>query len=157
MCFYYLSGTITNIGKIMRYAFAILFAIAAVLCCNNLFAQQQQEEKSPEEMAILEADKLEKQLQLSGPQLFYVDSTLRHNYMALSDDMNALKERGSQDYSSYQTIRDKWIQKTIDAFKGILDEQQYIKYLKYLGKGQEYKKGKDGKYYLKEELKKKKK
>ena len=45
----------------------------------------------------------------------------------------------------------------MDAFKGILDEQQYIKYLKYLGKGQEYKRGKDGKYYLKEDLKKKKK
>lgn len=141
----------------MRYAFAILFTIAAMLCCNSLFAQQQEEEKSPEEMAIIEADKLEKQLLLSGSQLFYVDSILRHNYMALSDDMNALKERGSQDYNSYTTTREKWIQKTIDAFKVVLDEQQYIKYLKYLGKGQEYKKGKDGKYYLKEDLKKNKK
>jgi hypothetical protein len=140
----------------MRYAFAILFTIAAMLCCNTVFAQEQ-EEKSPEEMAIIEADKLEKQLQLSGAQLFYVDSVLRHNYMALGDDMAALKARGSQDFNSYKTTREKWIQKTIDAFKIILDEQQYIKYLKYIGKGQEYKKGKDGKYYLKEDLKKKKK
>ncbi len=157
MCFYYLSGIITNIVKIMRYVFAFLFTIAAMLCCNDGFAQEQQEEKSPEEMAILEADKLETQLELSGAQLFYVDSILRHNFVALSDDMAALKARGSQDYNSYNTTREKWIQKTIDAFKEILDEQQYIKYLKYLGKGQEYKKGKDGKYYLKEELKKKKK
>lgn len=140
----------------MRYAFAILFTIAAMLCCNTVFAQEQ-EEKSPEEMAIIEADKLEKQLQLSGAQLFYVDSVLRHNYMALGDDMAALQARGSQDFNSYKTTREKWIQKTIDAFKIILDEQQYIKYLKYIGKGQEYKKGKDGKYYLKEDLKKKKK
>ena len=39
--------------------------------------------------------------------------------------------------------------------KKVLDEQQFIKYLKYMGKGKEYKKGKDGKYYLKSELKKK--
>ena len=129
----------------------------AFLCSTQLSAQQQPEQKSPEEMAIDEANKLEKELMLNGAQLFYVDSTLRNNFMGLSDDMQALRTRGSQDMNSYNTIREKWISKTMEAFKGILDEQQYIKYLKYLGKGQEYKKGKDGKYHLKEDLKKKKK
>jgi hypothetical protein len=129
----------------------------AFLCSTQLSAQQQPEQKSPEEMAIDEANKLEKELMLNGAQLFYVDSTLRNNFMGLSDDMQALRTRGSQDMNSYNTIREKWINKTMEAFKGILDEQQYIKYLKYLGKGQEYKKGKDGKYHLKEDLKKKKK
>lgn len=141
----------------MRYALACIFTIAAFLCSTNLFAQQQPEQKSPEEMAIDEANKLERELSLNGAQLFYVDSILRHNFMGLSDDMAALRARGSQDVTSYSTTRDKWINKTMEAFKGILDEQQYIKYLKYLGKGSEYKKGKDGKYYLKEDLKKKKK
>jgi hypothetical protein len=129
----------------------------AFLCSTQLSAQQQPEQKSPEEMAIDEANKLEKELMLNGAQLFYVDSTLRNNFMGLSDDMQALRTRGSQDMNSYNTVREKWINKTMEAFKGILDEQQYIKYLKYLGKGQEYKKGKDGKYHLKEDLKKKKK
>lgn len=141
----------------MKYVLSCIIAIAAFCCCNTLYAQEQEEQKTPEEMAIIEADKLEKELLLSGSQLFYVDSILRHNFVGLGDDMAALRARGSQDMESYKTTREKWIQKTIDAFKGILDEQQYIKYLKYLGKGQEYKKGKDGKYYLKEELKKKKK
>ena len=39
---------------------------------------------------------------------------------------------------------------------GILDEQQYIGYLKGIGRGKEYKKGKDGLYYKKEELAKQK-
>jgi hypothetical protein len=129
----------------------------AFLCSTQLSAQQQPEQKSPEEMAIDEANKLEKELMLNGAQLFYVDSTLRNNFMGLSDDMQALRTRGSQDMNSYNTVREKWINRTMEAFKGILDEQQYIKYLKYLGKGQEYKKGKDGKYHLKEDLKKKKK
>lgn len=141
----------------MKYVLSCIIAMAAFFCCNSAYAQQQEEQKSPEEMAIIEADKLEKELLLSGTQLFYVDSILRANFMGLGDDMAALRARGSQDVDSYTTTREKWIQKTIDAFKVVLDEQQYIRYLKYLGKGQEYKKGKDGKYYLKEELKKKKK
>ena len=157
MCFYYLSAINTNIVKIMRYALTCIFTIMAFLCSTQLSAQQQPEQKSPEEMAIDEANKLEKELMLNGAQLFYVDSTLRNNFMGLSDDMQALRTRGSQDMNSYNTVREKWINKTMEAFKGILDEQQYIKYLKYLGKGQEYKKGKDGKYHLKEDLKKKKK
>ncbi|MBQ7772910.1 MAG: hypothetical protein IJ383_02405 [Bacteroidales bacterium] len=141
----------------MREAFVCILAIAALFFTNPLAAQQQEEQKSPEEMAIIEAEKLEKELGLTGSQLFFVDSIMRANFTGLSDDMEALRGRGSQDLDSYTTTREKWIQKTIDAFKLVLDDQQYIKYLKYLGKGKEYKKGKDGKYYLKEDLKKQKK
>ena len=140
----------------MKHFLACIFTLASLMMSVQMFAQQQQEQKSPEEMAITEANRLENLLKLDGAQLFYVDSILRHNYMALSDDMQALQSRGSQDINSYTTTKDKWIQKTIDAFKGVLDEQQYIMYLKYLGRGKDYKKGKDGKYYLKEDLKKKK-
>ena len=140
----------------MKNTLALLFAFAALFIFSPLAAQQQPE-KSPEEYAIEEADRLEKELKLNGTQMFYVDSILRANFTSLQEDMERLKERGSEDYDTYTVTREKWIQKTMDSFKGILDEQQYIKYLKYLGKGKEYKKGKDGKYYLKEDLKKKKK
>ena len=140
----------------MKYTMSILLAIAALFIFSPLAAQEQPQ-KSPEEMAIEEADRLEKELMLNGSQLFYVDSVLRANFLGLQEDMETLRGRGSEDYDSYNTVREKWIQKTIDSFKGILDEQQYIRYLRYLGKGKEYKKGKDGKFYLKEELKKKKK
>lgn len=140
----------------MKNTLALLFAFAALFIFSPLAAQQQPE-KSPEEYAIEEADRLEKELNLNGTQMFYVDSILRANFISLQEDMERLKERGSEDYNAYTVTREKWIQKTMDSFKGILDEQQYIQYLKYLGKGKEYKKGKDGKYYLKEDLKKKKK
>ena len=157
MCFYYLSAVITNIDKKMKHPLAFVFTIIALMCCTQLSAQQQQEQKSPEEMAIDEANKLEKSLMLSGAQLFYVDSILRHNFVALSDDMTALRERGSQDMNSYTVTREKWINKTSEAMKLVLDDQQYIRYLKHIGRGQDYKKGKDGKFYHKDELKKKKK
>ena len=140
----------------MKNTLTLLFAFAALFIFSPLAAQQQPE-KSPEEFAIEEADRLGQELKLNGTQMFYVDSILRANFIGLQEDMDRLKDRGSEDYDTYTITREKWIQKTIDSFKGILDEQQYIKYLKYLGKGKEYKRGKDGKYYLKEDLKKKKK
>jgi hypothetical protein len=114
-------------------------------------------EKSPEEMAIEQANRLENELNLNSTQLFYLDSILRHNYTELYAEIENARARGSQDQQTYKTLTEKWMQKTFDALKGVLDEQQYIRYLKLMGKGKEYKKGKDGLYYLKEDLKKKKK
>jgi hypothetical protein len=118
---------------------------------------QDPQQKSPEEMAIEQANKLEKELNLNSTQLFYLDSILMQNYTGLYEDIENARARGSQDQQTYKTLSEKWMQKTFNALKGVLDEQQYIRYLKMMGKGKEYKKGKDGLYYLKEDLKKKKK
>lgn len=140
----------------MKHTLFCFLAITALLWCNAAAAQEQPE-KSPEELAIERAEHLETELNLTGTQLFYVDSILRHNFQLMYDDIEALKQRGSQDMDTYKTVSENWIQKIIDALKPVLDEQQHIKYQKLVGKGKEYKKGKDGKYYLKEDLKKKKK
>ncbi|MBE6245938.1 MAG: hypothetical protein E7110_00785 [Bacteroidales bacterium] len=140
----------------MKHTLFCFLAITALLCCNAGFAQEQPQ-KSPEEQAIEEANRLEKELKLTATQTFYVDSILRHNFELMYADIENLKDRGSQDVDTYRAVSDKWIQKVIDALKPVLDEQQHIKYLKLIGRGKEYKKGKDGKYYLKEDLKKKKK
>lgn len=139
----------------MKHTLICFLTIIALFGTGKLWAQQEPE-KSPEELAIAEADRLATELQLNATQLFYVDSILRQNYTSLSEEMTRLQERGSQDIKSYTTTKEKWVQKTIDAFQGILDEQQYIRYLKYLGRGQEYKRGKNGIYYKKEDKKKKK-
>ena len=140
----------------MKHTLFCFLAITALLCCNAAVAQEQPQ-KSPEEQAIEEANRLEKELKLTATQTFYVDSILRHNFELMYADIENLKDRGSQDVDTYRAVSDKWIQKVIDALKPVLDEQQHIKYLKLIGRGKEYKKGKDGKYYLKEDLKKKKK
>lgn len=140
----------------MRYTILCFLTIAALFACNSANAQEQ-EQKSPEEMAIEMANKMEKELNLNSTQLFYLDSILRHNYTELSAEIDNARARGSQDQQTYKAISEKWLQRTFDALKGVLDEQQYIRYLKLMGKGKEYKKGKDGLYYLKEDLKKKKK
>ena len=138
----------------MKHTIFCLLTLAALLAFNTANAQNQQQE-NPDEMAIKMANRLETDLKLNSTQLFYVDSILRHNYTEMFADIDEARARGSQDQQTYKTISDKWMQKTFDAFKLVLDEQQYIRYLKMMGKGKEYKKGKDGLYYLKEDKKKK--
>ena len=121
------------------------------------WAQQQQPEKSPEEIAAMEVTALEEDLKLSASQAFFIDSILCHNYRGLFDEYEDLKNSGRQNSDTYKYVSEKWLNKNLEAFKKVLDEQQYIMYLKRIGKGKEYKKGKDGLYYKKEELDKQKK
>lgn len=140
-----------------KFLYVVVLTIA-LLSTENLLAQQQQEppKMDPIEMASEFTEKLITELELNSTQAFYVDSVLQVNYTGLIEDFEALKARGSQDNNSYQQISDKWEDKNVEAFKKIMDEQQVIRYLKLMGKGKEYKKGKDGKYYKKEDKKKKK-
>lgn len=137
-----------------KISFKILAASFALLLSPSLFAQEQ-EMPSADEMAIMEVEVLEEELELDAAQIFLADSVLRHNYQALMDEFEKMKSSGMQSTNSYKTVSEKWMQKCKDAFQLFLDEQQYIKYLKHLGEGKEYKKGKDGLYYKKEKKSKK--
>lgn len=126
--------------------FLSTFLIVFSLNAQN---QEEQKQKSPEEVAIAETEKLQTELKLSPSQTFYIDSILQHNYSALFAEFENMKASGMQGGENYQKVRDKWIDKNLVAFKKVLDEQQYIGYLKLIGKGKEYKRGKDGLYYKK--------
>ena len=136
-------------------AFVKYFILAAVLMLPAFsYAQQQQPEKTPEEIAATEVAALEVDLKLTAAQAFYVDSILCHNYRALYDEYEDKRNSGMQNADTYRHVSEKWLNKNLEALKLVLDEQQYIGYLKRIGKGKEYKKGKDGLYYKKEELEK---
>jgi hypothetical protein len=138
-------------------AFVKYFVLAAVMMYPGLsYAQQQQPDKTAEEIAAAEVAALEEDLKLSASQAFYVDSILCHNYRALYDEYEDKRNSGMQNAETYRHVSEKWLNKNLEAFKLVLDEQQYIGYLKRIGKGKEYKKGKDGLYYKKEELEKQK-
>ena len=74
----------------------------------------------------------------------------------MKSDFENLQNSGMQEASTYQFLKDRWQKKTLEALKKVLDDQQYIKYLRRIGKGKEYKRGKDGKFYLKSDLEKEK-
>jgi len=122
--------------------------------CVSSFAQSQEKEPSMEEMAEKHTKDLVRRLNLTESQEFYVDSILLANYTGVKEALEDLRRSGMQDPDNYKYVNEKWQKSMMDAMKKVLDDQQYIGYLRYIGKGKGYKKGKDGKWYHKSELKK---
>lgn len=145
--------------KLLNNLTLVFTTLSLLLFSTALFSQEPPEEKTPQEYAAIETDRLIEELELNSAQAFYADSTLQSDYGGLKEEFDKMKKSGMQVAESYQTVRKKWTDKTMASFKKVFTEQQYIKYLKLIGdpEGKKYKKGKDGFYYTKEELKKKKK
>ncbi len=112
------------------------FLFIVTLTSLTLSAQQEQQEKpkSPVEVAAAQADKLLTELKLNGKQLFQVDSVLQSNLTGVSNEFERMKKGGISTNEAYMNVRDSWQLKTEEAFKLILTEEQFIKYMKYIGK-----------------------
>lgn len=104
--------------------------LALLLPQFSALAQTEQKVQTPEEMAGKEAEKLETMLNLEGWQVFYVDSTLQRNYAGLQAELQGLQDSKVENYDLYVTVRDKWMEKTDNAFKQFLTDEQWERYLK---------------------------
>ncbi len=112
----------------------LLYIILSMLFFGsvNAFAQEQEEQKvqTPEEMAAKEADRLGELLKLEYWQVFYVDSTLQHDFTALQDEMNKLQSARVENYDLYMSVRDKWFEQIDNTYKKIFTPEQRALYLK---------------------------
>ena len=92
----------------------ILFALLSMLffVSVNAYAQEQGEQKqpTPEEMAAKEADRLADLLKLEYWQVFYVDSTLQHDYAAWQEEVKKLQAARVDNYDLYTITSDKWME-----------------------------------------------
>lgn len=131
-----------------------LFLVSFLTIATVSYAQEQPE-MDPHALAAKELTYLTTYLKLNDSQTFFVDSILVSNYAGMFNEFEDKRNSGMQNPNTYKYVSDKWLDKNIAALKLVLDEQQHIKYLKHVGKGKEYKKGKDGLYYKKEESGKK--
>lgn len=135
----------------------MILSLCSLFLLNPLTSSAQQDDqkqKSPEEIAWEHVEKLEKELNLTSSQAFYVDSILVHNYTGVMEEFEQMHKAGMQNPETYRSLNEKWEARTEEAMKKVLDEQQFIGFLKHVGKGKEYKKGKDGKYVLRKGKKK---
>ena len=101
----------------------ITLMLAITLSATALKAQEQEEQKSPEEMALEEADRLEEMLVLQPHQTFYIDSILQHDMRALHDELQQLQMSGTREYVAFKQVRDKWIARIDSAYKKVLTEE----------------------------------
>lgn len=113
----------------------ILFsAICLLISFGTVFAQQQMspEEKAKklDEFIQQQVDKFEKVLLLEDWQTFYADSILNHDYHALQAELDGLQEAKVANNDIYIQVSDKWAEQMYNAFRKILDDDQWNKYLK---------------------------
>ena len=113
--------------RIFCLPFLVLFFVNV-----NVFAQEQQEQKapSPEEMAAKEADRLAELLKLEDWQVFYVDSTLQHDYAACQEEIKRLQGARVDNYDLYTLAQDKWMEQIDKTYRKIFTDQQWAAYLK---------------------------
>ena len=117
----------------MRKFMAIIVAtiLASSVFSIGVFAQSQdKKEPSMEELASQEADRLGETLDLADWQIFYVDSTLQHDYIALDAELKDLQKSKVGNTDIYVAVQDKWMQQIYNTFQKIFNEDQWNAYLK---------------------------
>ena len=113
--------------------FRLICILAATLLgaqAQSLFAQQQPEEVDIYEQIELEADRLQRVLELEGWQVFYVDSTLKHDYIAMQAEVQKLADAKVANRDMYIMVQDKWLDQIDATYKRIFTEEQWAAYLK---------------------------
>ena len=93
-------------------------------------AQEQQKQPDVYEQAETEADRLQRILDLEDWQVFYVDSTLKHDFPAMMAEYDKLRAAKVSNASMYQVIHDKWMEQIDATYKKIFNPQQWASYLK---------------------------
>ena len=104
----------------------------ALMTMPALAADAQEQEEQPDifEQAEMEADRLQRVLDLEDWQVFYVDSTLKHDFPAMMAEYDKLKASKVANTSIYMAVQDKWMDQIDATYKRIFTEQQWAAYLK---------------------------
>ena len=93
-------------------------------------AAQQNKPVDLAQRAEEEADRLQRVLNLEDWQVFYVDSTLKHDLPAWMDESNKLQASKVTNSSLYMAVSDKWMDQIDKTYKRIFTEEQWAAYLK---------------------------
>ena len=111
----------------MKLMYSLVILLAA---SPHLMAQEPEKPMEMWERAEAEADRLQRVLELEDWQVFYVDSTLKHDYQQLMDEAEKLQSSKVSNSSLYIAVQDKWMDKIEASYKRIFNEKQWATYLK---------------------------
>ena len=95
-----------------------------------LMAQEEEKPKDIFEQAEEEADRLQRVLDLEDWQVFYVDSTLKHDLPAMMEEYENLRSAKVSNTSLYQDVQDKWMDRIDASYRKIFNDTQWAAYLK---------------------------
>ena len=116
----------------MTKSISICVAAACMFVSGFLKINAQEPDKQPDiyERAEMEADRLQKVLDLEDWQVFYVDSTLKHDYPAMLAECDKLQASKVMNTSLYIAVQDKWMEQIDATYKKIFTPEQWATYLK---------------------------
>jgi len=123
--------------KIYRLLNVILaFALSVFVASALDQGPQTPEEKEKQMLEFVdkEVQRLSTMLDLEYWQEFYIDSTLTHDYKAMTDELESLQKAKVENADLYYSIQDKWAQQIDDTYKRFFTEEQWNKYWKNGGK-----------------------
>ena len=75
-------------------------------------------------------ERLERVLGLEDWQVFYVDSTLKHDWPAMIAEYDDLRMKKVSNSSMYQAVQDKWMEQIDKTYEKIFNPEQWAAYLK---------------------------
>ena len=110
--------------------FALCAGVGLLFGAFDMGAQEQQKQPDVYEQAEIEADRLQKILDLEDWQVFYVDSTLKHDFPAMMAEYDKLRAAKVSNTLMYQVVHDKWMEQIDATYKRIFNPQQWAAYLK---------------------------
>lgn len=113
----------------MKLNIRVLAALLMIFMGFEAYAQQQ-DQPDILAQAEMEADRLQRLLDLEDWQTFYVDSTLKHDYSAMLAEYEQLQKAKVSNSSMYLAIQDKWKDKMDEAFRRFFNDEQWEAYLK---------------------------
>ena len=116
--------------KRLLYSAFCIFLAFPMLAQNQKTLSPEEEEQKFFEFIQNSVERYERLLKLEDWQVFYVDSILTHNNTAIKDECKALQDRKVSNYELYYDVQDKWNEATYQAFRKILNDEQWKKYLK---------------------------
>jgi len=117
-----------NIGRFVFLSLSFLFLNS---WNGQVFAQEQKEkELDILELAEKEADRLQELLDLEDWQVFYVDSTLKHDYPAMRKEMEDMGKAKVSNSALYVAVQDKWMDTIELSYRNIFNDGQWAEYLK---------------------------
>lgn len=114
----------------MRILLPAFFVAASLFMLQHTASAQEQEPPDILEIAETEADRLQRLLDLDGGQLFYVDSTLKHDYQAMDRELRELQSAKVSNSSMYISVQDKWMEAIDNSYRQIFSQEQWETYLK---------------------------
>ena len=114
-----------------------LFVLTAVICAFStlpLFAQgplsPEEQERQLYEAVDKEIERQTTVLDLADWQIFMIDSTLTHDYKAMTEELMVLRSSKVSNSAAYIAVQDKWMEATYQSYLRFLNEEQTAKYLK---------------------------